>query len=262
MVIVSLKPAFLLRSRFLPPLNGSLQEETNRSQKICDIWPDTALVTTAAKDELCQNQGWAGKGCAGSWRSNSIQFQSRQGVDPGDRTQPRYPRHSSKAGIPNCSYRSRYMPHSSIHNPIRISKLVSRKVKTPPPSSQNTTTLDVLHSFKQKLPLWSSRGLLAFALFWCCPDQFHWLQRVIKITGCWLQHLVFQFLTPVTLHQAPQSCAQAHQHVLELTLQDLEGGWFPRKIYNLYLLLFSLVRFLAWKKYPVVSDTLLSSPHP
>lgn len=78
----------------------------------------------------------------------------------------------------------------------------------------------------------------------------------------WLHHLVFQFLPPVTLPQAPQSCAQAHQHLLELTLHDLEGGGFPRKICNLYLLLFSLVRFLAWKKYPVVSDTLLSSPHP
>lgn len=40
----------------------------------------------------------------------------------------------------------------------------------------------------------------------------------------WLHHLVFQFLPPVTLPQAPQSCAEAHQHLLELTLHDLEGG--------------------------------------
>lgn len=169
MVIVSLKPAFLLRSRFLPPLNGSLQEETNRSQKICDIWPDTVLVTTAAKDELCQKQGWAGKGCAGSWRSNSVQFQSRQGGDPGDRTEPRYPRHSSRAGIANCSYRSRYMPPALSTIPSGFQSRLAEKLK-PPPSSQYATTLDVLHSFKQKLPLRSSRGLLAFALFWCCSD--------------------------------------------------------------------------------------------
>lgn len=35
-----------------------------------------------------------------------------------------------------------------------------------------------------------------------------------------------------------------------------------RKIDNLYLLLFSLVQRLAWKKYPAVSDTLQFSPHP
>lgn len=55
-----------------------------------DLTCDTVLVTTAEKDELCQKQGWAGKGSAGSWRSNSIQFQCRHGDDPGDRAEPWY----------------------------------------------------------------------------------------------------------------------------------------------------------------------------
>lgn len=84
-----------------------------------------------------------------------------------------------------------------------------RKLKKPHPSPQNnySSTPNVLYSFKQKLPLWSSQGFLAFALFLMLLG-LHRLKQVIKTLTTGYSIVFCNFLKLVTLPWATQSsCA-------------------------------------------------------
>lgn len=141
-------------------------------------------------------------------------------------------------------------------------KKKKRQEKTFSPKCSYSFAPNASYGFKQKLPLWSSEGFLAFALLLMLLG-LRWLKQVIKTLAAGYSIVVLQLLKTGrnSLSYTKQLCIGSATCFGINTAGSGRGGSL-RKIYNSHLLLFSLVQLLAWKKYPVVSGTLLFSPHP
>lgn len=129
------------------------------------------------------------------------------------------------------------------------------------PKSSYSFAPNASYGFKQKLPLWSSEGFLAFALFLMLLG-LRWLKQVIKTLAAGYSIVVLRLLKTGrnSLSYTKQLCIGSAMCFGINTAGSGRGNL--SEICNSHLLLFSLVQLLAWKKYPVVSGTLRFSPHP
>lgn len=85
---------------------------------------------------------------------------------------------------------------------------LAEKSQNPNPSPQKSnysSTPNVLHRFKQKLPLWSSQKFLAFALSLMLLGLLHRLKQVVKTLTAGYSTVICNFLKLVTLPWATQS---------------------------------------------------------
>lgn len=146
--------------------------------------------------------------------------------------------------------------HNSYQHFKAVQQKRKREEKTFSQKSSHCFAPNVLYSFKQKLPLWSSQGFLAFARFLMFLG-LRWLKQVIKTLAAGFSIVFLQLLKIgcISLSYRRQLRIGSATY-FGINITGSAGGGFLRKICNLYLLLFSSVQLLAWKKYPVVSGTL------